>query len=162
MRNGPESVAEGFTLLELIVILGIIGTILAIATPSFMEWRRNLQYKEAAGGIVSALRTARSNAIALNRQNRVEFMPSTSRYRITQGNRAHDSSDWSTVKQGFISLPANVVMKSGADCGGSADLSIQFNPNGTSSAGTICVRDSNATKYQILVANSGRIRNERK
>jgi len=144
----------GFTLVELLIAIALIGIMLAIATPPFLQWQQNLQYKQAAEGIVSALRTARNNAISLNRQNRVEFQPSTASYRTTQGDRTYDSSTWATVKQDWVAVPTGVVM---TNCVDTANVNIQFSPNGTASAGNICIRDNTSPKYQISVAASGRI-----
>ena len=153
----PLKTNGGFSLIELLIVISVMAILLAMATPSFIDWRRNLQYKEAAEGIVSALRTARNNAITLNRQNRVECNPSGNRYRITEGNRAYESSSWTTVKQDWVTLPGGVAMKTG-DCTSSTDANIGFSPNGTASAGTVCIRDDSSTKYQVIVAASGRIR----
>lgn len=160
-RNALKGAQFGFTLMELLILIAIAGILLAIATPSFMQWRQNLQYKEAADGLVSALRTARDSAISLNRQNRVEFEPVSARYRITQGERAYNSTSWTTVKQDWIAAPAGILLKTGAGCTGTANVAIQFSPNGTATADTICICDNSSAKYQVAVANSGRIQNKR-
>ncbi len=154
----------GFTLVELLIVMAVISVLLAIASPSIMEWRKNLQYKQAADGIQSAMRTTKSNALALNMQNRLECNPAGSRYRITQGNRAYNSDTWTTVKQDWVTVPDGVVVKTG-DCTSNDDLNIAFSPNGTATAndsavtGTICINEGTANKYQIIVNASGRIRN---
>jgi prepilin-type N-terminal cleavage/methylation domain-containing protein len=149
----------GFTLVELLVVIGMIAIISAIATPSFIQWRENLQYKQAADGILAALRTAKSNAVTHNIQNRFECNTTGNRYRITQGNRSYNSTTWATINQDWASVPNGVILKTG-DCTSNSDLNIQFNPNGTVTTGTngtICVKDSSSEKYQIVVATSGRI-----
>ncbi|MRR05785.1 MAG: prepilin-type N-terminal cleavage/methylation domain-containing protein [Deltaproteobacteria bacterium] len=160
-RNDLIGTQVGFTLIELLIAIAVAGILLAIATPSFLQWRQNLQYKEAANGLVSTLRTARNSAISLNRQNRVEFQPLSARYRTTQGDRAYDSTSWTIVKQDWTAAPVGIVMKTGAGCTGTANVAIPFSPNGTASAGTICIGDNSSTKYQIVVAASGRIKSIR-
>lgn len=161
-RNALLGTQTGFTLIELLITIAITGILLAIATPSFLQWRQNLQYKEAADGLVSALRTARNSAISLNRQNRVEFQPVSARYRITQGDRAYNSISWVTVKQDWIAAPHGIFMETGEDCSGTANVAIQFSPNGTASSETICISDDSSPKYQVIVAASGRIQSKRK
>ncbi len=150
----------GFTLIELLIVISLMGILLGLATPSFIEWRKNLQYKEAAEGVLSTLRTAKSNAVSLNLQNRVEIQPGSSRYRITQGNRSYDSTTWNTVKQDWVTLPDGVLLWNG-NCASSTDVNVNipFSPNGTASASTVCVKDNGSAKYEIIVATSGRIRN---
>ncbi len=159
-----EKSAAGFTLIELILAMALIAILATIALPSMIQWRQNLQYKQAADGILAAMRTTKSNALAVNIQNRLECNPAGNRYRITQGNRAYNSDTWTTVKQDWVTVPNGVVVKTG-DCTSDADLNIAFSPNGTATAneaasqGTICINDSTANKYQIIVNPSGRIRN---
>ena len=160
-RHKQIHLSEGFTLIELLIIIAIMGILLAIATPPFLQWRQNLQYKEAADGLVAALRTARNSAISLNRQNRVEFKPSTAGHRITQGNRAYDSTTWTTVKQDWSTAPVGVQMNTGGACNGTSDVNVPFSPNGTASAETICIGKTASPIYKIVVAASGRIQSIR-
>jgi type II secretion system protein H len=160
-RNVQIYLPDGFTLIELLIVIALMGILLAIAIPPFLQWRQNLQYKEAADGLVAALRTARNSAISLNRQNRVEFKPSTAGHRITQGERAYNSTSWTTVKQDWSIAPVGVKMKTGTSCTGTVDINVQFNPNGTASAETICIGDSTSPRYKIIIAASGRIQSIR-
>ncbi len=146
--------------MELLITIGITAMLFAIAIPSFVQWRQSVQYKQAADGILSAMRTAKNNAVSLNTQNRVECNPSGNRYRITQGNKAYNSDTWTTVKRDWVTLPSGVFLKTG-DSAANSDLNIQFNPNGTASvtAGTVCVNSGTSTQYKIIVSASGRVRN---
>jgi type IV fimbrial biogenesis protein FimT len=54
---------RGFTLIEVIVIMGLIAIIAAIATPTFRELRENNQKKTAAFTLGTALNYARNEAI---------------------------------------------------------------------------------------------------
>jgi type II secretion system protein H len=160
-RNEQIHFPDGFTLIELLIVIAMMGILLALATPPFLQWRQNLQYKEAADGLVAALRTARNSAISLNRQNRVEFKPSTAGHRITQGERAYSSTTWTTVKQDWSTAPVGVQMNTGDACTGTADVNVQFSPNGTASAETICIGNTTSPIYKIIVAASGRIQSIR-
>jgi type IV fimbrial biogenesis protein FimT len=157
MKKSSMKFTGGFTLIELLIVIGMLGVLIALATPSIVEWRRNVQYKEAADGLRSALRTARNNAISLNHQNRVECNPVSNRYRITQGNRAYDSTTWTTVKQGWVTVSRGLSIRTGDNT--TTDLNVEFNPNGTASTSTgkISIYDGASQKYEITVAASGRI-----
>jgi len=157
-KKEAKSLIGGFTLIELIIAICIMAILMAIAIPSFVQWRQSVQYKQAADGILSAMRTAKNNAVTLNMQNRVECNPTANRYRITQGNKSYNSDTWTTVKQDWITLPSEVFIKTG-DSAGTSDLTIQFSPNGTASDRTVCVNSSASTQYKIIVTSSGRIRN---
>jgi prepilin-type N-terminal cleavage/methylation domain-containing protein len=158
-KKGTKILTAGFTLMELLIVISMIAIISAIAMPQFNQWRQNLQYKETADGILAALRTAKSNAVSHNIQNRLECNPAGNRYRITAGNRAYNSTTWTTVKQDWTTVPQNVTIKTG-NCDSSDDKDFLFNPNGTASAAgnKICVMVGSTKKYEVTVADSGRIR----
>jgi type II secretion system protein H len=159
MKKRAKILTAGFTLIELLIVISMIAIISAFALPQFVQWRENLQYKQAADGILAALRTAKSNAVSHNIQNRLECNPAGKRYRITEGDRSYNSATWTTVKQDWTTVPQNVTIKTG-NCDSSDDKDFLFNPNGTASAAgnKICIMDNSSTKYVVTVANSGRIR----
>jgi len=147
---------RGFSLIELLVVVALVGILAAIAFPSFTDWRRNMEYKSAARDIASILRDARQRAIATNREHRVEFDTANRRYRLTGGNLASGSTAWTVVKD-WATLSASVNMS----VAGATEK--EFNPNGTSSTGSIAILDSSGTtRYTItLTPNIGRIRIDR-
>ena len=67
--------ARGFTLVEMMVTVGIAVILLGIAAPSFSSYIRNQRVKAAAIDIHMALTLARSEAI--KRNNNVTLTPAT-------------------------------------------------------------------------------------
>jgi len=63
---------EGFTLVEMMIMISIIGLILAIGTPPFVEYLRHAQSRDAAQIVAGILRQARSKAVQ-ERNNFVVF-----------------------------------------------------------------------------------------
>ena len=57
---------HGFTLLELLVILAIIGALIAIVSLGFSEWRANISLKTTAREVVSSFQFARVEAAKRN------------------------------------------------------------------------------------------------
>ncbi len=64
---------SGFTAVELMIVLAIMGIMLVAAMPSFVQFTRNSRIKSGAQIVVSALRTARSHAIKRRKRCAVLF-----------------------------------------------------------------------------------------
>ena len=58
---------NGYTLLELLIVVTIFAVVSAIAIPYLADWRSSSQTKEIARGVLAGLRNARSLAIKENR-----------------------------------------------------------------------------------------------
>jgi len=67
-RAGNRADADGFTLLELLVVLVILGLTVALAVPMFSRAIPGVEAKAAARDVAAMLRTAHSLAIAGNRE----------------------------------------------------------------------------------------------
>ena len=54
---------QGFTIVELMVVIAIIGVLAMIATPSFREIKRNSELTSATNSLMAAINTARTEAM---------------------------------------------------------------------------------------------------
>ena len=143
---------KGFTVAEVLVVLALLTIISTIAVPAYAQWLNNAEYRMSARSVLYALREARSKAITTNLEHRVEFESVNRKYRVMQGNRASNSSDWSIVVYDWTILPPQVHMQANVE-------KIHLNPTGTANAGTIKIQDAAAVaRYEVRVANTGRIR----
>lgn len=62
----------GVTLIELMIGVVLVGILLSVAVPSFREWTRNAQIRNAAESVTSGIQRARAEAVARNTD--VEFV----------------------------------------------------------------------------------------
>jgi len=67
---------RGFSLVELMVAVSIIGILLALGAPRFMDYLRNVKLRTTAEAFMTGVQLARSEAIRINAP--VEFLLTTS------------------------------------------------------------------------------------
>jgi len=70
-RKHPKQV--GFTLIELVVVVGIIGIMSAIGLPTIMVWLRNYRIQGASQEVARQIEAARVKAISTNSNQGVLF-----------------------------------------------------------------------------------------
>ena len=63
----------GFTLMELMVVIGIVGILSAIAIPGYIKWLPGHRVGSAAQDVMSSLEFARINAIKTNADVTLNF-----------------------------------------------------------------------------------------
>lgn len=69
LRYSPPSgrrLVKGFSLVEIMVGVAIIGVVTATALPSFSEWIRNVRIRSAAEAVLAGVQVARTEAIRRN------------------------------------------------------------------------------------------------
>jgi len=73
MRVDPHRARAGFTLVEIMIVVAIIGIFAAIAVPSWQRYQSNLQLRAAARSVSNAFSYARSHAISTGNRHIVVF-----------------------------------------------------------------------------------------
>ena len=106
---------RGFSLLELLAIIAIFGTLAAVAIPTMSSWFGKNENKEIARDILSGLRQARSIAVSQNKTVTAVF--NTGTHELTyDGNTKEfpdhvlievsaDESDWSSTSLSTVFQP---------------------------------------------------------
>jgi prepilin-type N-terminal cleavage/methylation domain-containing protein len=75
----------GFSLVEVMVVVGVVGLMAGIAIPEITAGMRRYAVTSASQQIASAIRTARFQAVSQNRAMRIRFnCPTTGQYRIVE------------------------------------------------------------------------------
>jgi prepilin-type N-terminal cleavage/methylation domain-containing protein len=147
----------GVTLIELAVVLAIVGIMALFLAPAIGEWLDNYRIRQAARDIVSTLNVAKLKAISSRREYRVAFDANTETYQLQRGNRSQNSTTWDGEESKQV--PHNVDIVKEASGFGTSRNNIEFNPNGTSTVGSVFIRNTKEKRYRIIVLGStGRVR----
>lgn len=142
---------KGFTLTELMVVMVIIAIGALLMVPNIGGWLPNYRLRTTTRDIVSTMRTAQMKAVSTNMEYRVSFDPNAKTY-VLQRNTGGWQSEGATQ-----SLPTGIEISGITFPGNNA----QFNPNSTSSAGSMTLRNNRHTEKKItLTTSTGRIKIE--
>lgn len=135
---------HGFTVIELIVLSGLLMVLMTIAVPNFLSWLPTLRLSSAVRQVATELQLARMKAISQNTKFRLNFVTSTS-YVVEK-----DNSGTFATESGPFSLPEGITTTVGTTS--------EFQPRGTANtAGTITLSNGNETK-QVEIIAVGRVK----
>ncbi len=68
---------RGFTLIEVMIVIVIIGVLTGIALPAFSDWRNNQAVRSASQTLLSQMKQARVLALSENRSVSINFCDGT-------------------------------------------------------------------------------------
>jgi type II secretion system protein H len=76
--------SRGFTLLELVLVMVIMCTALALVAPSLRGWSHGAELRDAADQFIAMTRHARSEAVSNSTTYRMEIDPQAGTYKLKQ------------------------------------------------------------------------------
>ncbi len=148
---------NGFSLVELLIVIAILGIVLAIAGPNLFKHRHNINLREAVRDISAEMSLCRQRAIAENIQYRISFNFGSNQYTVSR--LPLGSATWQNVSTGNLGGGNSLISFSSTTFSGSPPAVI-FLPRGTTSAGgALLIQHSKTPRVAtITVTITGRVR----
>jgi len=150
---------RGFTLMEMMIVVVVIGVIAAMAIPSFLSYMPKLKVKACARDIVSQLRLARSKSVAERRPYGVAFDVGAKCYTVF-ADTDNPAAKTFTVADSVMHVDTLETDLSMVSCT-YANGCVVFNSTGAAStSGEVKVVSSDGTVLMSIntLASTGRVR----
>lgn len=145
--------AKGFTLMELIVVVAVLGILATIAAPAFQQFLTERRLNGAARLLMTDLLNARMQAVTQNNRFLVSILDA-GRYQVLDDgneNGAFDSGESRLIRN---------MQDNFHDVQVAANNSPIFLPRGTVTNMATFTLSNNAGKRNVVVAATGRVRIE--
>ena len=152
---------EGFTLIELIVVMLLMGVLMAMGAFSFVNYQRTSEQRGSTQQIVSVLRSASERAVSEGRTYCVALTngtPASSNQSYSLWQRACTTAGGGTQVKSYstqstrVSFVPSVTAVSPAPACASGSACIYFYPRGTATPASLVVASSARSKtYTVRV-----------
>ncbi len=157
--------AEGFTLIELIVVMSIVAVMMFMAVPAWQSYKKAAALRSQVYNLAALLRYAQMMAVEVGEERQVVVDTAAGTYRLQPLPAGDDGSEVDTVThwERTMSMPADVTVTVAAAAGEEAPVvqDVYFTPDGAATAVTFQI-SALVGAYTLSVAGaSGAVRVEK-
>ena len=158
-RQSPSGNQSGFTLLEIIIVMLIVGMMAVLIAPAVRSGIDSIRFRTSIRQLVSTLRYSRSKAISTKENVVVEIDFAKGSYRIL-GIKLPDEEDEKRSPTG--ALPDGAFFTEWETTYVSENDGVQaitFYPKGNATGGTLRIEDRHGKPLEILINRiTGRVK----
>jgi prepilin-type N-terminal cleavage/methylation domain-containing protein len=95
---------RGFTLLEIMIVIAIVGIVAVVATTNFFSWQNHYSSVDYQREFLSQLNAARTRSVATSRQHRLLINLGTETVVLERGNAGTASGTWVNVAPQVVGM----------------------------------------------------------
>jgi prepilin-type N-terminal cleavage/methylation domain-containing protein len=139
----------GFTLLELIIVMGLVGMLLGLAAPAMRGFMSSRQTADAAAQVLALTQLASSRAAAQGTMYRLNVDVETKGYWLSM-QKAGQFVDLDTDLGCRFTLPEGTAMRLVLPADKAARSYIEFYPNGRTEQATLELTGPRGEVYQVV------------
>lgn len=154
MKLNCKNTKSGFTLMELMVVIAIIGIIAAISIPNLISSLPKSRLRGATRDLVSCFQEMKLRAISQNARTVVVFNLATNQYRAFVDNNPQNGQ-WDAAESIIqdVTLPADVILYF------NNFVTAGFTNRGLAiTAGNVRIRVGNTDFRSVIISTMGNIR----
>jgi prepilin-type N-terminal cleavage/methylation domain-containing protein len=137
---------KGYSLIEMLIVIALIGVLLSIAIPSWMRYRQNADLRTAARGIAGDFFNMKQRAVGEAVNYRITFDQENNRYQMI------NTSTADTTTRNLSEFGPGIIITHVAF----GDDAIDFYTRGTAEAGHIDLQNGIGSTATITVNITGR------
>jgi len=142
---------QGWSLIEMMIVIAIIGVVAAFSVPTFRNYVRNQNLKTAAQEISSDFFIYRERALAEGKTYRIVFDDVGNQYTIDERTALGPPVVYTTLQTKRIAASATATDGIVIDTSAANTLIFTFQSRGTISSGTINLRNAINSTAAITV-----------
>lgn len=145
---------HGFTTLELMIVLGVVGLMLAASWGNFSSVLRQQRLSSAASSMATHLRLARERAVAEGNDYIVTFMTGTNSYEVWD-DKGSDSTMGALDTRSVYPMPPNTIVQNPTFFGANR---VVFRADGTTNAsGGVQITNGELVRNVSVLASTGKV-----
>lgn len=125
--------SRGFTLIELLIVFALIGVLITLAAPSYIQYQRNARLRAVSSSLISSISAARAEAL---KQQKFTFVV------------PKQNGDWNTGWDTFVDMDSDLKLSAG-------DKKIGDQSETPSSIGVTVTSTLSAANNYVMFGGSG-------